>query len=129
MEKQRRKFTRLVDTMPVEYKILSGAESEGSPALEGWTKSLDLSGGGMRLIFNKILQKGTKIKLKINLNEQNEPLIIIGHTVWAKPAQGVQTGQYEIGVEFEGIALEQKIKIIKHIYDRLKQKRGPAKIA
>lgn len=97
----KRKFPRLA--LRCEITILS--DVSGRPVL---TLTENLGAGGVCVILDHPLERFSKCRLRLELEEGKPAIDCSGRVVWAVPTQGGKSGkQYDIGIEFTGLEPEQ----------------------
>lgn len=60
---------------------------------------IELSRGGIRFLSQKFQKINSKIKLTLNVPEENSPLELNGRVIW-KTLSPTQSYKYQIGVQF-----------------------------
>lgn len=118
MKEERRKYSRVRDGVRAVYKVM-GVEGEYDLGV------LNLSGGGMCLPLNQKMKKGTLLELNLNMPPEKEPFFALAEVVWQFPDPISKEGKvyYETGIEFLRLSLKDKMRIIRYIYKRLKEKK------
>lgn len=86
--------------------------------VEGLTK--DLSGGGLKIVTNKIFKLGEKVECIISLDE-NERVDVVGEVV--REARDFTTNEYEIGIKFIDISETARNEIIAFIFKKQRELR------
>jgi hypothetical protein len=61
----------------------------GGRVFRGLTK--DLSGVGVRVVIEEILEPGTQVEVEVKLPDQNTPVQFMGEVVWSRPVQDAQS--------------------------------------
>ena len=90
---KRRRHPRAGLRIPVSYASENQTRS---------TLTLDLGGGGLRLLAHEFVPVRTRLRLEFSLGQATEPIVAVGRTVWV---QRIPYGeQYQVGVEFLEIA-------------------------
>lgn len=117
---QLREFVRVPVIMDVDYALDTG---EGErPAYKKCT-SLDLSGGGIRLLLKKEIPTGSRLALRFTLPLKTgaEVMEVKGKVVrsWSDP----DTGNYQCGVQFVGISRRQQDLIVRYVLFKLSEQR------
>lgn len=117
-KEERRKYSRVRDGVRAIYKVM-GVEGEYDLAV------LNLSGGGMCLPLSQKMKKGTLLELNLNMPPEKEPFFALAEVVWQSPDPISKEGKayYETGIEFLRLGLKDKMRIIRYIYKRLKEKK------
>ena len=109
---EKRKYRRLRDGLKVIYKLM-GVKGEIS------RHALDMGGGGIQLVLNQKVPKGTLVEMSLNLN-QGESFFCLGKVAWQ--ADEKSSEGYNTGIEFLQIDLKRKMNIINYIFDQIRKK-------
>ncbi|MDW7675078.1 MAG: flagellar brake domain-containing protein [Bacillota bacterium] len=119
---QRRDFVRINVVMPLKFGITSGRFDDLAEVELHEAKTIDISGGGLKLL-TKVQIKEHNL-LKINLSLSGEMLILYGKAVRvsAMSEEHLQ-GLYAVGVQFINIPESDRDKIIKFVFDWQRQMR------
>jgi len=117
---QLREFVRVSCIMEVEYAEIP---EEGRQPVFRQCDSLDLSGGGIRLLVQKEYPVNTKLMLKWALPFQNfkEQIEVIGKVVRSLPERNAK--KYLTGIQFEEITRRQQDLIVRYVLRRLSEQR------
>lgn len=117
---QLREFVRVSCIMEVEYAEIP--EENQRPVFKECT-SLDLSGGGMRLLMEKEYPVNTELILKWVLPFKNfsEEIEVIGRVVRTWPDRNVK--KYQTGIQFKEISRRQQDLIVRYVLARLSEQR------
>lgn len=99
--KERRKHSRKVLRMPVQYKSLKTLADSSKGAL---TK--DLSEGGMRFVGNDFISLSNRLVLTLILPAPFRSIKAISKVAWIKKVP--MGDQYEIGNQFLNLSAEDK---------------------
>ena len=102
---EKRKYIRVDDTIKVWFRIIE------PPAGHGTSLSKNISEGGIALLTNQQLEKGTVLELWINLKEMANPIIATGKVAWLKDNYS-DKHPFLVGIKF--------IKISPSDYDKFK---------
>lgn len=116
---QLREFVRISSILDVSY-----AEITDTGELSEFVScnSLDLSGGGIRLLLKKDYSPGSKLKLRIKIPlEPSVEVEAIGKVVRTWPQQIVN--QFQVAVQFTDIRRRQQDLIIRYIFNKMSQQR------
>jgi len=107
--KERRKFFRLKKRLKVEFKIIIDKfASTVVPPNISYTENI--SGNGMLLLYPKVIEKGTKLEMTIELSDpQQTQLDVAGEVVGYNE---IGLNQYEIKIKFIDIDEKQRDKLI-----------------
>lgn len=126
-------------TLPVEYKRVQlrqfvristlidvlCAEMPESGKHPVYTKcsSLDISGGGIRLLHKKKFEVNTKLLLKIMIpvNKEPEYMEISGTVVRTWPHENLK--MYKVAVQFTGISRSQQDLIVRYTFMKMSEQR------
>lgn len=79
--RERRKFVRFKQALEVSYLVKKKSSIKNG-------KSVDLSEGGMKLLLDEKLAKGTIINLRIGIPETRQTAEAEGEVVWCEEAAG-----------------------------------------
>lgn len=114
---QRRRYMRVPVCLDVEYQEVSNQQ----PAAK--TKTIDVSGGGIKAIFPEQKKIGTFLNLTIQLSGPEDLVHAQGIVAWIGE-QKSPSGKpiYEAGIQFTQIDLESRQKVISFVYDVLRDK-------
>ena len=77
--KERRKTTRIDTEVDVLYDVLTGKGSKAQ-----FSKSRNLSLGGINLALREKLFPGTVLKMQLNIPQSKQPIFVQGEIVWVK---------------------------------------------
>lgn len=105
--RERREFARVREKIPV---ILMGEKTEAR------LFSLDISLGGIRLLWNKPLKIGEKYDLSVALGEVGTWINVKGEVIW----QNAHDGNHEIGMKFVEID-ENQANLLKNYLETITQ--------
>ena len=114
---QRRDYYRLDMVLNVEIHI-NNDRGEVIKVIEGLSK--DISGGGIRVLCKEPIDKGTIIELVIK--NENEPIKVIANVLRCSLYEEVYS-QYEIGLAYKDISINNREKIVKFIFDAQRKMR------
>jgi hypothetical protein len=106
---QRREWARAEAVRPAKVEPVGDPEH----AIETWT--LDLSAGGVRLAGPKGLEVGTRIALRIRLDDQRE--VVVQAT--AEVARETDAGH--VGVRIEEIAEADRERLVRFVFEQQRQ--------
>ncbi|MFH1771803.1 MAG: PilZ domain-containing protein [Candidatus Omnitrophota bacterium] len=95
---EKRKSQRLNIPLNIKFKGMWGEKS----LQEITTK--DVSGGGMRITSERLLDKGSKIKAQLNFPHQPKPVHLISEVVWCKKKKMRKKIYYEAGIKHIRVA-------------------------
>ena len=109
MQKERRKFIRLVTTIDIKYKILKMGK-------RGEAVSKDISGEGIGLSVSEKIPTASILLLEMKIPVYPESIIAKGIVVWSKKSES-EIKKFEIGVKFIKINPIVKTRIFKYIYE------------
>lgn len=98
---ERRKFIRVRKVVPIHLE---------KEKIEGTLFSVDISGGGLRIVTPAPLETGKEVTMKIYFERFLAPVLITGRIVWGK--QLSVPGKYEAGVQFLEVTGEGREKIL-----------------
>jgi c-di-GMP-binding flagellar brake protein YcgR len=115
--KERREFLRVDDIVPVTYKKMVSPQDPLDP--RGAMRK-DISGGGIRLITNEELPKGTILELKFQLPDVPNPteIKVLGEVVWTQKIEEEGKTKYASGVAYVNIAESERRKIIQYVFNK-----------
>lgn len=116
MKDEKRKYRRIRNGVKAVYKVM-GVEGEYDLSV------INLSGGGLCLPLNKKMSKGTLLELYLNMPHEKEPFFALAKVAWQSQAPVSKEGKpyYETGIEFLKLGLRDKMRIIRYIYNKLKE--------
>jgi len=86
---------RLAVALPVTYAF----EFPGR-RLEGVTNTIDLSGGGVRLVVPQMIAAQTPCHVNLKLPDQPDPLTLHGHVAWCRQGRRRSEHAFEVGIIF-----------------------------
>ncbi|MBU1087380.1 MAG: PilZ domain-containing protein [Candidatus Omnitrophica bacterium] len=90
---EKRKFTRLAQEMPIRKKV------ENSDIVE-FSKTQDISTGGLRIATDTPLNIGTKLNIEVNITGSSSPYYAVGEVVWYKEKDQTADNKFDIGIRF-----------------------------
>lgn len=107
---ERRQFVRLPTTARVNYQLVSDASSSDASGTK------DISGGGIRLVFNEEIPNGALLDLTVELPDQTPPIPCKGMVVWVEKITDQEPNLWEVGVEFTDISVLDRDAILEFVY-------------
>jgi len=116
---QRRQFYRYECMLPVEYREVKEKKSghqtdvKETPMLKTLTK--DISGGGLCIVLEEKVEKGTILDMIVEL-EENEKVSFKGKVIRIDRTLNSDKYKYEAGIVFQTIDEKEREKIIKFIF-------------
>ena len=116
---QRRQFYRYECMLPVEYREVKEKKSghqtdvKETPMLKTLTK--DISGGGLCIVLEEKVEKGTILDMIVEL-EENEKVSFKGKVIRIDRTPDSDKYKYEAGIVFQTIDEKEREKIIKFIF-------------
>lgn len=114
---EKRRFQRLLDKIAVEYYIIE----QKSYFKKSFTN--DISLGGLSLIVNEELKKGTFLFLHIHLPDGRYPIDVKGKVIWRQEQLGDKNKkEYRLGTSFVEISTNSRQRLFEYIFERLKEK-------
>lgn len=121
---ERRSFFRMDCELEIQYRVVGDLPEEGitgtGPLIKAVTR--DISGGGVCLVAETKLQRGTKIEAFLKLNRE---IRFIGIIAGVREVKEKGKILYNTGVEFKFIDNKDREKIISYVFetqrDRLKK--------
>lgn len=119
---ERRKFFRLKKRLKVEFKIIIDKfASTVVPPNISYTDTI--SGNGLVLLYSKIIDKGTKLEMTIELSDDNRTEVELAGEVIGY--NKIDTNQYEIKIKFIDIDEKYRDKLIGYLLkEGVKNKKG-----
>lgn len=117
---QLREFVRIFTVLEVHCSELP---EEGQKAAFIKGSSLDLSGGGIKLLLKKKYEEGTRLLVKFSLPLKTGPeqMIVPGRVVRTWPDEN--TGFYKVAVRFQDISRRQQDLVIRYILIKMSEQR------
>ena len=112
---QRRQFFRLNKTLDILYQ-----KDEGKVNNRNWLrgKTIDISGGGIRFISDKMIPANDNLYCKLIIkNEQTLIDISFYGKILTSQMINNNVGKYENRIEFEQISVQNQEILIKYIFD------------
>lgn len=87
---------------------------------------INLSGGGLCLPLSQKINKGTLVELNLHVPHEKEPFYALAKVVWQSQASISKEGKvyYETGIEFLRLGIREKMRIIRYIYNKLKERKS-----
>lgn len=129
---QRRQFYRLEKMLDVTYYPVKSDVAEPEALQSSWwmggddapdeifsAVSLNISGGGMRLVTKRSLEKGQHVMLDFNLDmeEEMEKMHLLGEIVECRRIDGTAQPKYMVRLKFLSLSEGKREKIIKYIFN------------
>jgi len=120
---QRRKYVRISSAVSSEVKILylppAGGAPKGKPVLPAKITKSDLkekniSAGGMLLVCDKEIPKGTRLKIALNLPDGT----LETRAEVVRVTKDKERKEFEIGTQFLNMEEKEKNRLLKYIYKR-----------
>lgn len=113
---QRRSYYRLDVLLEVRYRVVSHFDKEYDVGLPyKRTLATDLSGGGISLILEEKLERGSLIECEIN-NAQTEKISFTGKIARCERIVRDSRYKYLAGVEFTDISDNSRERVIRYIF-------------
>ena len=82
---------------------------------------MDISGGGVRILLDRNIEKGSLLECKLKIND--EDLLLKGEVVRSQLIQQYPITKYEIGISFVDITEYQRDQIIGFIFEEQRKLR------
>jgi c-di-GMP-binding flagellar brake protein YcgR len=114
---QRRDYYRLDMVLNVEMHI-NNDKGDVVKVVEGLSK--DISGGGIRVLCKEPVQKGTIIELFIKNGDK--PIKVIAKVLRCNLYEEIYS-QYEVGLAYKDISINNRERIVKFIFDAQRKMR------
>jgi len=73
----------------------------------------DISRGGLRLIAENQLPKGSSVNLEMNIPGDNFPIFALSEVMWSRKVNG---DDCQTGLRFKDIKSEDKMKLLEYAY-------------
>ncbi|MCX8092797.1 MAG: PilZ domain-containing protein [Candidatus Goldbacteria bacterium] len=109
---ERRKFFRLKKRLKVEFKIIiEKFASTVVPPNISYTDTI--SGNGLVLLYSKIIDKGTKLEMSIELQDESKTKIELAGEVIGY--NKIDENQYEIKIKFIDIDEKYRDKLVGYL--------------
>ena len=100
----------------VESRNLVRVQREDGSELERLTNIYDLSEGGVRLVCHEALPAGTKLRIILNVPEENASLELKARIAWVCPMKG-QKGAFFAGVQFVEVP-QKDLELLRRVISR-----------
>ncbi|GFR35583.1 flagellar brake protein [Thermobrachium celere] len=121
---QRREYFRLPITMPIKYYALPNDKAYTSlqDIPSGYfnrlmnTLTVDISGGGIKIITNEQLHVGNYVILSLNIPQEINLLCSVVHV-----EQSEDNKKFKTALKYEGIEEKIRDKIIQFIFNKLRE--------
>lgn len=113
--KNQRKELRLKE----EHKLTFAIVSEDKNPIDGniyLAFSEDISSGGIKILSNKLLEKGTLLEIELSLGRKNKVIHLIGRVQWIKHLYDGEL--FAIGVMFEDNPPEITMSLMEYIFKK-----------
>lgn len=126
--KERRQFVRLDARLSVSYRILPS----GNQAIQSTT--LNVSGGGVCVFLDDVLNPGTFLQVDVKLPERERSISFLGEVMWCERielhAQSTQPGEPShrsviAGVKCIQITAEDQQELMRYVILNLQPPRTP----
>lgn len=117
---QLRNFVRIPVMLEVYFS--ENVEGDHQPAFTKCT-SLDISGGGIRLLLRQEYPAGTRLNLRIliPLNNRTEEVEVVGRVVRSWPDKNVNL--YQTAIQFTEISRKHEDLIVRFVLSKMSQQR------
>lgn len=115
MNRERRKEKRINEENRVRIELSGTAPGEESRAVNAFTQ--DISLGGARMITDTGIEVGSEFKMIITLSRTKNIIKLRAVVRWVRP---VDTGIYELGIEFLHGVPASVLTLINHLYGKEK---------
>lgn len=112
---ERREFPRLDARVKVDLVFMPPGSRE---ATSREFRSMDVSSGGMRILIDTPVSKGSFVALRVRLPEEKETVDLFAKVVWQRPASQ-KTEQYLVGLKFLSSSQESVETLKKFLQPRL----------
>jgi len=109
---EKRTFSRLDCSMPVQYKRIGAIDSQDNRTL---TKNI--SEGGTRIVVDEYIPVNSRLAVVLSFPFKGKNVKTFSKVVWAK-RRSVQA-RYDLGVEFMGITIADRRDIAQFVRDKL----------
>jgi len=121
---ERRKYVRADGLVLVNYRF-------PQLNLEGKSSAYDISGAGVRITADKLLEIGSLVELEIYLPGSSQPILAKGEVIWAQkcketPGTKIATKKekaeyFYTGIKFSVIEDNNKTRILTYVHRKLIQ--------
>ncbi len=108
--KERRRAKRVPEYLPISYRILPNAKSEGF-------LTRDISSSGVRFLIRDFVPKGAKLELTVNVPGMHFSFQTRAEVRWIRKDPSGE--RYEVGVEFVNIPKDAQVHLIAYINSML----------
>jgi c-di-GMP-binding flagellar brake protein YcgR len=117
---QLREFVRIPIMMDAYYAEVPG---DGEEPVFVKCASLDLSGGGMKLLLQKDYPAGAKLIIKFNIPSKNgvEEMEVTGSVIRNWPAEN--SNSYQVAIQFLKISRRQQDAIVRFVLAKMSEQR------
>jgi c-di-GMP-binding flagellar brake protein YcgR len=117
---QRREYCRVRASLPVLLVEALSRAAAGPGAPKGiniTTRTIDISGSGMRIHVDAPVPPGTVFRVKLGLEPDQPPVDLTARAVYSgslPPANG--RAMYRIGIEFTAVTEPKRRRIVRHVF-------------
>ncbi len=115
MNRERRKEKRINEENRVRIELPGAAPGAEGSAVNAFTQ--DISLGGAKIITDTGIEVGSEIKLIITLSRTKNVVKLRAVVRWVKQ---IETGIYELGIEFQHGVPASVLTLINHLYGKEK---------
>lgn len=120
---QRRNYVRIECSIPVQYAVIDNSEELDQDLVFQTGRTLDISGGGLRLFTNHSLEQEQKLFIKLKLLKDDE-IEIKGKVIRLLDIdEETKKKRFIYGIEFIDINERDRDKIISFIFEKQRQLR------
>ncbi|MGI9951197.1 PilZ domain-containing protein [Moorellaceae bacterium AZ2] len=126
---QERSFVRAKVALEIRYAPLaeeqgSGQAPWGRPVLDRKGYTVDLSGGGAQLVLKEKPEVNSLLLLSLPLPDgKGAPLVLKARVRRVAPRIIDRLERYEVGVAFENLAEKDEDRLVKFVFQRLREER------
>ncbi|WP_129722479.1 flagellar brake protein [Xylanivirga thermophila] len=116
IKSQRRNFYRLKTTAPISIFLL---DQYGEPLDNGPVKgtTIDISGGGVKVLLNQEINKGSLINCQISLHDDRQ-IVVKGKVLRCNKVIEDSIEKYKIGICFLNISEMNRDSIVQYIFQQ-----------
>jgi len=116
----KREFIRLNERVDIQFRVFEpGSSSSKASAVQKFTKTKNVSAGGLLFISNEQIPLGTILELKINLPDATGTIECLGRVIRIEQKLGEET--FDVAVCFLDLTSAQRAQLDAFIKERRKQ--------
>lgn len=108
-KEERRGFLRVDESVPLTYHKIESTAAKT-------TQTVDISGGGVKIILSEPIEKGAVVQLKLNLPNLLSPIFCVGKVMWCGKENISGVKKVICGIAFLDIHPQDRKSIVEYAF-------------